>query len=80
MPTPEAGDPAHRGAGAGRRALDRGRLATAADPRPTDTRAGMHFADLPTEGLADKTRIVFTFFWPQADRWEGGDFEVTVEG
>ena len=53
---------------------------SASDRGTTDTGLGIHFADLPTEGLADKTRIVFTFFWPQADRWEGGDFEVTVEG
>lgn len=46
-----------------------------------DTRAtsfGVHVIDLPTGGLAVGQRVVFTFFWPEADRWEGRDFTVTV--
>jgi hypothetical protein len=25
-------------------------------------------------------KVVFTFFWPQAQRWEGTDFFVAVKG
>ena len=43
-----------------------------------DTGLGVHVADLPTEQLQAGARVVFTFYWPAADRWEGDDFEVTV--
>jgi glucoamylase len=49
--------------------------------RDTDTRAtglGVHVADLPTTGLPPGARIDFTFYWPEAGRWEGADFAVAV--
>ena len=52
--------------------------ATVHDSPTRDTGIGMHVADLPTSALADGARIVFTFHWPLADRWEGTDFSVAV--
>jgi glucoamylase len=34
--------------------------------------------DLPTSALPPGARVVFTFFWPEASRWEGVDFAVTL--
>ncbi len=47
----------------------------------TATRAtglGVHVADLATAALPPGTCLRFTFYWPEADRWEGGDFAVTI--
>ena len=51
--------------------------ATVKDSASTPTRVGVHFVDLeaPPEGRAP---INFTFWWPEAGRWEGRDFEVDV--
>jgi glucoamylase len=35
--------------------------------------------DLPTETLAVGRQVTFTFFWKNAGRWEGRDYQVTVE-
>lgn len=45
-----------------------------------DTGAGIHLADLPTQPLAAGTRLEFTFFWTEANRWEGKNFELAVVG
>jgi len=50
-------------------------------PKDTNTRntgLGTHVADLPTTCLPIGTQIFFTFYWPEADRWERQDFAVTV--
>ena len=39
---------------------------------------GVHVVDLPTETLPLGTQVVFTFFWPEADRWEHQDYVVAV--
>jgi glucoamylase len=39
---------------------------------------GMHFGDLPTAKLPDGTEIIFTFYWPETNRWEGRNFSVLV--
>ncbi len=49
------------------------------DTRTWDTGLGVHVADLPTDALPPGARAVFTFFWPEADRWEGIDFAVTID-
>jgi glucoamylase len=36
------------------------------------------FADLPTEGLPGGSLIEFTFFWEEAKRWEGRNWQVQV--
>jgi glucoamylase len=52
---------------------------TANNTTTRDTGTGMFVADLPTSGLNAGQSIIFTFFWPQAQHWEGTDFSVTIE-
>jgi glucoamylase len=48
--------------------------------RPTkDSGLGIHFTDLETTSLKPGSAIVFTFYWPLADRWEGVDYDLVVE-
>jgi glucoamylase len=51
---------------------------TVHDSTTTDTGLGVHHVDLPTERLAVGSEVRFTFFWPEADRWEGQDFKVSA--
>jgi glucoamylase len=44
------------------------------DSDTRDTGLGVHLCDLPTEHLSSGSRVTFTFYWPQAGRWEGKDF------
>jgi glucoamylase len=44
-----------------------------------DTSIGLYFADLPVNDLPPGTRIVFTFYWLNDDRWEGVDYSVEIE-
>jgi glucoamylase len=53
---------------------------TAQDAGTRDTGLGVYVADLPTGGLDGGARVVFTFHWLEASRWEGVNFEVAVEG
>ncbi|MCC6859809.1 MAG: glucan 1,4-alpha-glucosidase [Bryobacterales bacterium] len=52
--------------------------ATVHDSSTRDTGLGVHVADLDTQHLPEGARVLFTFFWPEANRWEGTDFEVRV--
>ena len=38
------------------------------------------FADLPTENCAGGLTIEFTFFWKEAECWEGRNYSVAVNG
>ena len=40
---------------------------------------GVHLADLPVADIPPGSTIVFTFFWPDGDRWENVDFTVGIE-
>jgi glucoamylase len=51
---------------------------TVRDAATVDSGLGIHYVDLPTTGRGPATRILFTFYWPDADRWEGTDFSVAV--
>jgi glucoamylase len=51
---------------------------TTHDTNSRDTQLGVHVTDLPTETLPIGTRVLFTFYWPEADRWEQRDYSVTV--
>ncbi len=51
---------------------------TVHDTATRDTTLGVHVADLPTATLPAETRIAFTFYWPEANRWEGIDFVVGI--
>jgi glucoamylase len=48
------------------------------DTNTRDTGLGIHILDLPTASLPVGSQAVFTFYWPQENRWEGTDYTVTV--
>jgi len=49
------------------------------DDPTRDSGLGGHYADLPTTELPAGSKIVFTFYWPEAARWEGADYAVQVQ-
>jgi glucoamylase len=51
---------------------------TTHDDETRDTTLGLWCVDLPTDGLTGGCTVCFTFYWPQADRWEGTDFTVAL--
>ena len=51
---------------------------TMRDTATYDTTLGVHLVDLPTTRLRQGTRVDFTFYWPDADKWEGVDFCVSI--
>jgi glucoamylase len=51
---------------------------TVADVKTADSGLGLHYADLPTNKLAVGGKVAFTFFWPDAGKWEGTNWEVAV--
>jgi glucoamylase len=53
--------------------------ATAQDTPTRDSGLGINWADLPTDKPPDGTRVVFTFKWAEANRWEGRDFFVGID-
>jgi len=53
---------------------------TAQDNDAHDTGLGIFTLDLPTASLPPGSEAVFTFFWPQENRWEGTDYRVKIEG
>jgi glucoamylase len=52
---------------------------TVHDTATRDTTLGVHLCDLGTRHLCPGDRIHFTFYWLDAQRWEGIDFVVCVE-
>ncbi len=51
---------------------------TSHDTPTRDTGLGVHFVDLPTRELAAGAKVLFTFYWPEAAKWEGVNFCVQV--
>ncbi len=49
------------------------------DSDSVDSGCDMQHVDLPTDTLVTGRQIVFTFYWKSGARWEGRDYEVTVE-
>jgi glucoamylase len=49
------------------------------DTNTRDTGLDMQVADLPADLLPPGRAVSFTFFWPQANKWEGLNFLVVVE-
>jgi glucoamylase len=49
------------------------------DTDAKDTGLGTYILDLPTASLPPGAQAVFTFYWPQENRWEGTDYAVVVE-
>jgi glucoamylase len=52
---------------------------TSQDSPARDTGLGIHVADLSTKGMDAGHTVVFTFYWPEAKRWEGTDFSVIIQ-
>ncbi|MGA2347529.1 MAG: hypothetical protein ABSF93_16070, partial [Candidatus Sulfotelmatobacter sp.] len=52
---------------------------TSHDTDTRDTGLGIYTLHLPTASLPPGGQVVFTFFWPAENRWEGTDYTVTVE-
>lgn len=52
--------------------------AHAEDSEATPTTLGIHYVDLPTRGRRGRA-ILFTFYWPARDAWEGKDYSVRVD-
>jgi glucoamylase len=40
---------------------------------------GLWFLDLPTENIIAGSEVEFTFFWPNARRWEGRNYSVKAD-
>ena len=55
------------------------RWATSHDSATRNSELGVHIVDLPTQELPVGTEILFTFYWPNNDRWEGADFGIVVD-
>ena len=51
---------------------------TTQDVNTQDTGLGIHLADLETGSLVEGTQITFTFYWSDAKRWEGANFDVRI--
>jgi glucoamylase len=49
------------------------------DTNARDTGLGVYILDLPTASLPMGGQVIFTFFSPNENRWEGVDYRVTVE-
>jgi glucoamylase len=49
------------------------------DTATRDTTIGVHVCDLGTRDLRPGDRLHLTFYWPEAERWEGADFLVCIE-
>jgi glucoamylase len=51
---------------------------TAHDVTANDVGLGMYIVDLPTAELSEGEQVKFTFYWPEAKRWEGTDFVIHI--
>jgi glucoamylase len=51
---------------------------TVNNTKTRDTAMGMHIVDLPTSELRVGTEVQFTFYWPEADKWEGTNFTIQI--
>jgi glucoamylase len=51
---------------------------TVRETRTCDTTLGIHVADLDTPSMTAGSSVEFTFYWLEANRWEGANFSVGV--
>jgi glucoamylase len=49
------------------------------DTSTRDTGLDTFVLDLPTASLPSGSKVAFTFYWPQENRWQGEDYSVVVE-
>ena len=52
---------------------------TVQDAATRDTGLGIYVVDVPSDTLQAHQQILFTFFWTEAQKWEGVNFSVLVE-
>ncbi|TIR56426.1 MAG: glucan 1,4-alpha-glucosidase, partial [Mesorhizobium sp.] len=52
---------------------------TVRDDNTVENAFGVHLVDLDVDGLQPGSTVVFTFFWPEASRWENVDFTVGID-
>jgi glucoamylase len=52
---------------------------TTQDTPTRDTGLEIYRLDLPTASLPSGSEVVFTFYWPRENRWEGKDYAVQIE-
>jgi glucoamylase len=52
---------------------------TTHDTYSNDTGLSVYAIDLPTHRLASGRKVMFTFYWPEQQRWEGTDYSIEVE-
>jgi glucoamylase len=52
---------------------------TAQDAPAKNTGLGIYVADLPTTTMDPGHALLFTIYWPEAQRWEGTDFCVNIQ-
>jgi len=52
--------------------------ATSHDTNTRDTEPGDYIVDLPTKDMTAGDEICFTFYWLTENKWEGGDYKITV--
>ncbi len=48
------------------------------DTETRDTGLGLHYVDLPGAETSSGSSVFFTFYWPDAGKWEGQDFGVSI--
>ncbi|MBM3461319.1 MAG: glucan 1,4-alpha-glucosidase [Armatimonadetes bacterium] len=54
--------------------------ATQHENEVVDSKLGVYYFDLPSTELPVGTLVIFTFYWLDAQKWEGENFVVTVAG
>ncbi|RZD15185.1 MAG: glucan 1,4-alpha-glucosidase [Candidatus Acidulodesulfobacterium ferriphilum] len=52
---------------------------TVKDTQTKDSGFGVYYADLPSSNIPEDGEIAFTFYWINANRWEGSDFNVQIK-
>ncbi|TIT87534.1 MAG: glucan 1,4-alpha-glucosidase, partial [Mesorhizobium sp.] len=52
---------------------------TVQDDKTAENAFGVHLVDLAVTSLPPGSTIVFTFFWPEASRWENVDFTIGID-
>jgi glucoamylase len=51
---------------------------TTHDSKTRDTKLGVHIIDFEREQLPGGGKLLFTFYWSDAQRWEGVDFQISL--
>ena len=56
------------------------RWVTINDTAAKDSGLEVYYTDLPTENLPENDEVVFTFYWPDANKWENKNFNIQIAG